>query len=206
MLEMLNATTCKAWELHFSSQNFLSLDELLKFLELRCKAIEIMQTTQAIKPEISEAKNMQYKFCREQHALHNCEEFMKASIQQHVEFVRKEKHHTLLHTDTHSDQAPHFKSNREHQLQKHNQNHISQCSLRGSNTEQESSTFNYCSLKIKLQTQILLASALVKMRGKYGRLQICRTLGSKSLFITEECMQHLGLKKRMECNPDTGNK
>ncbi|KAJ8896963.1 hypothetical protein PR048_002309 [Dryococelus australis] len=156
-----------------------------------------------------------------------------ASIQQHIEFVRhanlclnclqgghfirqcrsgtchtcSEKQHTLLHTDTYSDQALHCKGNRENQLQKQNQGHISPDSMRGSNTEQESSTFSYCSHKIKPQMQILLTTPLVKMRDKYGQLQICRALlgsSSQSHFITEECVQCLGLKKERNATPTQG--
>ncbi|KAJ8896568.1 hypothetical protein PR048_001912 [Dryococelus australis] len=52
--------------------------------------------------------------------------------------------------------------------------------------------------------QILLATALVKMRDKHGQLQVCRVLldsGSQSHFITEECVQHLGLKKERNATP-----
>ncbi|KAJ8893804.1 hypothetical protein PR048_006405 [Dryococelus australis] len=54
MLEKLDATTRKEWELYSSPQKFSTCDELLTFLEIRSKAIELMQPTQAIKLEISD--------------------------------------------------------------------------------------------------------------------------------------------------------
>jgi Putative peptidase (DUF1758) len=50
----------------------------------------------------------------------------------------------------------------------------------------------------KKLTQVLLATAVVNVRDSGGGLQPCRVLldsGSQSSFITENCMQRLGLKR-----------
>jgi hypothetical protein len=52
LLERLDAETHKAWELKTaSSQEMASLDDILSFLENRCKALELFDTSQAGRTE-----------------------------------------------------------------------------------------------------------------------------------------------------------
>jgi len=56
----------------------------------------------------------------------------------------------------------------------------------------------YCSFKGQPQTHILLATAIVEVRNKFGQYVPCRALldsASQSHFITERCVQLLRLTK-----------
>jgi len=56
----------------------------------------------------------------------------------------------------------------------------------------------YCSLKSKPRNNILLATAIVDVKNKYGQYVLRRALsdsGFQSHFITERCVQHLRLSR-----------
>jgi len=94
------------------------------------------------------------------------------------------RHHTLLHIDTHTQ--PNDKGST---------NHNRSADAKGNPTAEVNT---YCSFKGKSRNHILLATAVVEVQNTTGQYIPCRALlhsASQSHFITESCVQRLRLSR-----------
>ncbi|XP_046394969.1 uncharacterized protein LOC124162471 [Ischnura elegans] len=111
------------------------------------------------------------------------------------------RHHTLLHeiegTKVVSRQKP-FSTN--------GSPHHSQSDLKEDANGLQTSN-SYCSLKRTSETQVLLSTAMVKVRDSSGKFHTCRALldsCSQSHFVTESLVQRLNLRKTRKNTPIEG--
>lgn len=106
-------------------------------------------------------------------------------------------HHTLIHLEPSQHMEP------EHHRH-------SSATNNGSGEQSQQSTTNttsYCVFKRAPSKQILLSTALIKVKDNSGNLQTCRVLldsGSQSCFISESCAQRLKLPRRPSRIPILG--
>jgi hypothetical protein len=112
LLSALDSDTHKTWEIHASEQGDIpSATEALKFLESRCKVLELLQTSQlttvlttpskhtslASGTKVSHtshchiATSLQCSVYKESHQVCHCPKFLKWSAQQRIEFAYKAK-------------------------------------------------------------------------------------------------------------------
>lgn len=165
------------------------------------------------------------ELCREQHSIYKCHKFSNLSIEQKTKFIRdnslcynclrtghilknctssgcricKRKHHTLIHKGS----AEPSKANVGEQSSNVNNSvtdYVKNKAINASKSanEGEEGSMSYCAMKSRIQPHILLSTALVKVKDGYGNFQTCRLLldsASQSNFITESCVQRLGLRK-----------
>ena len=99
-------------------------------------------------------------------------------------------HHTLLH------------QNRREQILKFPETEVNSTrSEKTSSSPAEPRQGSYCSFKEQIASQVLFATATIKVTDSGGTQQPCRVLldgGSQSSYITEDLAQRLQLKRR--CN------
>ena len=104
MLATLDPETQREWELNTASRTDIpSTTELMTFLELRCKALELLQLTQTLKMSTSTprsshpmgnkvskptythvATKLQCALCKDSHRLFKCDKFHKMEVKQQL--------------------------------------------------------------------------------------------------------------------------
>ena len=111
MLATMDPETQREWELETASRADIPLTtDLITFMESRCQALELIQTTQPVKvqPTTSRASystrskvskptrtyvatHVQCSLCHESHRLYRCDQFQRMSVQQRRNYVRQSK-------------------------------------------------------------------------------------------------------------------
>ncbi|CAH0715223.1 unnamed protein product, partial [Brenthis ino] len=218
--QKLDPQSRKEWELYIGdvSQELPKLSQFNDFLEHRYRALEF------IDPKMNKqyTRNNDIKalhvsnaiscgYCSGDHKLYNCKKFANEDVHSRRNFVQlkrlcfnclglnhsvyscrqstrcricKRKHHSLLHTTEPS------KSDEEIKAVK---------SVREvSSTSSQSETDNVISCHSNIFSQVLLATAMVKIKARKGNFILFRSLldqGSQASFITEAAVQMLGLRK-----------
>lgn len=170
-------------------------------------------TTQATKSSFQENKPS-CVLCSGDHYVYHCQEFIKMTTEQRrdlaqdkqlcfnclvpnhpVRFCRQRttcricsrRHHTLLHTTNEPTTAK-------------------QCSHTQEEPEEETTPIAVHKVE-STKSQVLLATALVRVMDRDGQKQILRALidqGSQASFITESAAQRLGLRRTGVCSRITG--
>ncbi|KAJ8881585.1 hypothetical protein PR048_018069 [Dryococelus australis] len=159
--------------------------------------------------------------CHEMHALYRCHQFLNGNFQECTEFVSQtklcfnclqvehivrqctsgschkcgRKHKTLLHREAKSPQVE--DQNKTSQISRGRERDVSE-----DYGDNRSSSAQYCSLNVKLQTHILEPIAKVRVRNNTGRLHTCRALldsCSQAHFVSESLVQRIALKKFSNC-------
>lgn len=199
-----------------------------EFLISRFRALEFLEpTTSKFKSNnynqpkayhISSTSSTVCPFCSENHKMFQCKKFHHADYKTRTDFVQKQKlcfncfgsnhsvkscflrtscricnrkHHTLLHPQkpnrsiasavpvNHAVESMHFSDDQPQ-------------------TDQPLNMVTNCYSSKDKYTQVLLATALVRVQTKNGSYQLLRALldqGSQASFITESAVQLLGVKK-----------
>lgn len=219
----LDSESVKLWEQHITSESddneYPTYKQLSAFLESRFRTLEVLETTKSA----SKAHTKQTAFhatlntmcalCKGDHYIHNCKEFAKLSYTDRKNVVEKnslcynclipyhivlrckqkskcrrcgKRHHSLLHPESkNNDQGPEGPSHKQTPEQPEIAN-VTVDSNVATHTADD------------LAFNVLLATALVKVKSKNGATHILRALidmGSQGSFITESAAQILGLKK-----------
>ena len=207
MLATLDPETQREWEFITASRTDTpTTAELVTFLESRCRALELLQTTQSLKvvPVTSRssqsignkvsksysnvATQLQCSFCNGSHRLFKCDKFIKMQPRQRLNYVKQSglcfnclQQFTRNHTC--SKQVCRQCHKRHHTLL-HIDRQFQSVNDKGSETNgpadaRGSSTAEvntYCSFKGKPRNQILLATAIVEVQNKSGQYVPCRAL------------------------------
>jgi hypothetical protein len=96
LLESLDDETHKAWELKTASSQMASLEDILSFLETRCKVLELFDTSQAVNKTKVSKQTGRFNIvtqdgcpCQGNHYLFKCEKFLGMQPKEHHTFVRQ---------------------------------------------------------------------------------------------------------------------
>lgn len=163
-------------------------------------------------------------YCNELHPLHKCSKFASLNVAGKQQFVRKHelcfnclrtghisvacksggckkcnrRHHTLLHNEYQDTSAA---CTQERDSEQHHSNNTGYDESPTRNIENNKERENtYCALKSRMQSQVLLSTAIILVADSNGYLQPCRALldsGSQAHFCTENLVQRLKFKKSM---------
>jgi hypothetical protein len=207
LLESFDDEMQKAWELKTaSSQEMASLDDILSFLENRCKALELFDTSQAGKTEeTSQAVNKSKvskqtascnivtqggcPCCQGNHYLFKCEKFLGMQPKQCHTFVRQAHlcfNCLKLYNPSHvCSTFSCRKCNKKHHTLLHmdftskQKNNKQQHSQSRKSTPGGTSKTNInlsCAFKGKPHTYVMLATAIVHVENSFGQYVPCRAL------------------------------
>lgn len=223
VVSKLDLETHKSWEQTLGSSIELpSFASLIAYLEGRFRAMEMVQAAhrkekkEASQSNLSKIKgiksfttelNTECTFCKKGHYICHCTDFIKLDVEQRKEFVKENrlcfnclvkghsiqtcrqstscrkcgrKHHTLLHYDVVSQPA------------------LTETAHNPEEPEAENAELLSMKVSTDNRTQVVLATALVGIKDKYGTLTHLRALvdqGSQATFITESAVQLLGIKR-----------
>lgn len=226
-----DAESHRLWEQMLGGTHDLpTTKQLLEFMEKRFRTLEAMNMTSH--KDSTSNRTLQLKtyatnsepvciLCDKDHYIHNCKEFAKLSpekrrgvasdkqlcfnclIPKHsVRFCRqttscklcRRRHHTLLHINPTETQQAHTTQVED------NEEHIEE------EVTEESLEFAVHKADIS-GSQVLLATAKVRVRGKDGKKHTLRALidqGSQASFITTSAVQRLGLPRVHSFSKVTG--
>jgi hypothetical protein len=228
LIQHVDEVTRKQWEMKAVSQGVTELEAIIKFLEGKCQALELIHASQHPRNNNSSGVSRQTKhayvathsscvLCTGSHPLHRCKQFKKASSQQRLNLVKQNqlcfnclgnshrtaqcqvewscrfcsrKHNSLLPCESKPAQKNSrndCSNERQPQPTRTEQNNNSQSGVTVCHTS-----------KGKPSSQIMLATAIVHVRDKYGQLVKCRALldsASQGHFVPGRLVQQLHLRK-----------
>lgn len=219
----LDTESRKLWEIQISKNNdeLPKLSEFIGFLNQRFRSLEFLDNKQNKSNNSTRISRVMHvtsvstcNFCSENHKLINCKKFAKEDVDARRGFVQtnrlcfnclgtnhsvfscrystncricKKRHHSLLH--------PKLVPKGENTTSDKKEDGMEHLSTPPSSSQGEKS--NIVSCFSNLNSQILLATALIKVEAKTGTFVLRSLLdqGSQASFITESAVQMLGLKK-----------
>ena len=207
LLSALDTDTHKTWEIHAAAQEDIpSTTEVIQFLENRCKALELLQTSQLTTVTTASSKHtsvssgnkvshtsrchvatsLQCPLCKESHQVYHCPKFLKWSAQQRIEFAYKAK---LCYNCLQQYSKGHVCStqtcrrcNKRHHTSLHGANYgqagdnKATSSKPVNNDNHSSEGGSYFSYKGRSTNHILLATAMVDVQTKTKNYVSCRVL------------------------------
>ncbi|XP_071629484.1 uncharacterized protein [Temnothorax longispinosus] len=225
----LDQSTYQEWETTVVRSRISSFEELINFLNQRCRALEA--TARSSKSTSSQKKTLHNKsttanvsttkntcaFCQqENHAIYKCKEFLALNIDQRVKEARTRKL-CLNCLKCASHQAKECLAGTCRKCSKRHNTllHFEQASKNNSDSEPKTeksenkestspATVNHAAIN---QVQVLLATALVNVPNTKGETKSIHALldsGSQSCFITEDCCTELGVKRQSTNMPICG--
>jgi hypothetical protein len=214
----------RLWEQQLGgSRNIPTITQLSNFMEIRFRTLEAVTTTQLRDGHSRQQPIKTFKgsieavciICSKNHFIYNCKDFVKLSPEERQDVVKekqlcynclvprhsvrfckqttscricKRRHHSLLHTPSIETQQTHAAQVEEEEIQEDtSQLAVYKADISG--------------------TQVLLATALVRVLGNNGKHHILRALidqGSQASFITTSAAQRLGLRRQRIFSKITG--
>ncbi|XP_054729181.1 uncharacterized protein LOC129238173 [Anastrepha obliqua] len=237
--------TRKQWELSLVSDDPPSFEQLITFLEIRCRSLSMFSSSTTSVPikvktassskstnvfhTISKQSNV-CAYCSGPHKIYSCEKFRELDLSTKSQFVKqghicfnclssghykdrcnsastcrmcKQRHHTLLHGALQSTTVTAVNNYATHSLcaaDATSKVSAKTCEFPASvDVPRVSSCLNSSSNPpIAVERVVLLSTALVKVRDCSGNWQPARALfdsGSHASFVTEACVQRLGLPR-----------
>ncbi|XP_053956260.1 uncharacterized protein LOC128861907 [Anastrepha ludens] len=237
--------TRKQWELSLVSDDPPSFEQLITFLEIRCRSLSMFSSSTTSVPikvktaSASKSTNVFHTvskqsnvcaYCSGPHKIYSCEKFRELDLSTKSQFVKqgricfnclslghykdrcnsastcrmcKQRHHTLLHGALQSTTVTAVNNYATHSLCAADA--TSKVSAKAFelpasvDVPRVSSCLNSSSNPpIAVERVVLLSTALVKVRDCSGNWQPARALfdsGSHASFVTEACVQRLGLPR-----------
>ncbi|XP_011859817.1 PREDICTED: uncharacterized protein LOC105557242 [Vollenhovia emeryi] len=216
----LDALTAREWHHSLKDSSLPSLKQFLSFITRRCQALE---GNQKLAPATATSRldskrqsaahaatiNAKCAYCRGDHPIYYCADFLKLSVDKRIKEVRKRKlcvnclraashtsaqcnsrscqtcdskHNTLLHLETSKDVSKDVVSKK-------------------SNSEETASqtTVATHSAVQNCNDDVLLSTAVIYAVDRQGSAKTCRALldcGSQANFITKKFFETLNLKSR----------
>lgn len=228
LIQRLDQTTAKAYEMTLIDNVCPSMDNFINFLEKRRQVLENTNSID-VKHNKQSFSNKQEKLsqnvhvhtittkqeclcCKQQHFLYKCIKFIKSNVNDRQYFVKK--HNLCFNCLSSGHQAKTCTNVHKCKICNYNHHtllHIDSPSKDKYTADKKSevtSSANYCALKAQcVSSKILLATAMVKVDDIHSRPQPCRVLldaGSQANFITERMAQFLNLKRVANELPITG--
>lgn len=220
IISKLDPGTHKQWEEVISgddTDDIPDFNRLKSFLETRFRTLEMIEPAnkpyKPIKPKtyhVTAASELKCTFCKENHYIFNCKQFVKKPIEERYKFVQnnnlcfnclvpnhtvfkckqktmcqicRRRHHSLLHRDKQQ-------TSEETLTSEETNNHKE-------DTKQPIVTAHTASIT-QPSYDILLATALVDVTSRSGQSHVFRALidqGSEASFVTTRVVEMLNLKK-----------
>ncbi|XP_011859294.1 PREDICTED: uncharacterized protein LOC105556792 [Vollenhovia emeryi] len=217
----LDQLTYKDWENTIERGKLPTFEELMRFLNQRCRTIEMTSRQSKTVGSASQEKAAHHRsttahvattknacgFChQENHAVYKCKDFLALNVEQRL---REAKTHKLclncLRVASHlaKECTAGTCSKRHNTLLHFEQSSRSQpeSDVGGeeSNAQETTKSITLAPAAINQGQQVLLATAMVNVTDVKGATRSIRALldnGSQSCFITKDCCKELGLKRQ----------
>ncbi|UYV61696.1 hypothetical protein LAZ67_1005939, partial [Cordylochernes scorpioides] len=205
----------KEWELTLQNEEYPTFENFVNFLEKHARSLQGMRIP-LFQEQKTSSKNMMAHglyvnkgqnciLCHQIHKLNDCHRFINLPLPKKWELVKKHKlcqnclraNHEISKCRI-TSRCKNCKQNHHTLLHEYN----SEPSIPQPTTSQEMliSTNTICNaMPLETETNILLSTALIKVKAKDGSFVLCRALvdnGSQISLISEQCCHKLGLEKR----------
>ncbi|CAG7733021.1 unnamed protein product, partial [Allacma fusca] len=211
--EKLDAETRRQWELSLVTEAIPTLEEFIKFLETRSRALTAMDPGKSSKSSSNatdgKGKNAssnhgsvsKCSYCKRDHFIVVCQSFSKLSISDRKKAVM-EKHmcFNCLKLGHSSKQCQNStmckKCGKKHHTMIHEESSQSKQSTSPETKVKEDVSSHHSSGD---DSQVLLGTAILLIEDSQGNPQRCRAMldsGSQASFISEECISKLGLSRQ----------
>ncbi|UYV85142.1 hypothetical protein LAZ67_X004717, partial [Cordylochernes scorpioides] len=205
----------KEWELTLQNEEYPTFEKFVNFLEKHARSLQGMRIP-LFQEQKTSSKNMMAHglyvnkgqnciLCHQIHKLNDCQRFINLPLPKKWELVKKHKLCQNCLRANHeiskcliTSRCKNCKQNHHTLLHEYN----SEPSIPQPTTSQEMliSTNTICNaMPLETETNILLSTALIKVKAKDGSFVLCRALvdnGSQISLISEQCCHKLGLEKR----------
>ncbi|UYV72361.1 hypothetical protein LAZ67_9002779, partial [Cordylochernes scorpioides] len=205
----------KEWELTLQNEEYPTFENFVNFLEKHARSLQGMRIP-LFQEQKTSSKNMMAHglyvnkgqnciLCHQIHKLNDCHRFINLPLPKKWELVKKHKLCQNCLRANHeiskcliTSRCKNCKQNHHTLLHEYN----SEPSIPQPTTSQEMliSTNTICNaMPLETETNILLSTALIKVKAKDGSFVLCRALvdnGSQISLISEQCCHKLGLEKR----------
>ncbi|UYV83677.1 hypothetical protein LAZ67_23002041 [Cordylochernes scorpioides] len=205
----------KEWELTLQNEEYPTFENFVNFLEKHARSLQGMRIP-LFQEQKTSSKNMMAHglyvnkgqnciLCHQIHKLNDCQRFINLPLPKKWELVKKHKLCQNCLRANHeiskcliTSRCKNCKQNHHTLLHEYN----SEPSIPQPTTSQEMliSTNTICNvMPLETETNILLSTALIKVKVKDGSFVLCRALvdnGSQISLISEQCCHKLGLEKR----------
>ncbi|UYV73846.1 hypothetical protein LAZ67_11001122 [Cordylochernes scorpioides] len=204
----------KEWELTLQNKEYPTFENLVKFLEKHARSLQGM-IIPLFQEQKTSSKNMMAHglyvnkgqnciLCHQIHKLNDCHRFINLPLPKKWELVKRHKLCQNCLRANHeiskcliTSRCKNCKKNHHTLLHEYN----SEPSIPQPTTSQEmliSTNTIYNVMPLEKETNILLSTALIKVKAKDGSFVLCRALvdnGSQICLISEQCCHKLGLEK-----------
>ncbi|UYV81938.1 hypothetical protein LAZ67_21000194, partial [Cordylochernes scorpioides] len=205
----------KEWELTLQNEEYPTFENFVNFLEKHARSLQGMRIP-LFQEQKTSSKNMMAHglyvnkgqnciLCHQIHKLNDCHRFINLPLPKKWELVKKHKlcqnclraNHEISKCRI-TSRCKNCKQNHHTLLHEYN----SEPSIPQPTTSQEMliSTNTICNvMPLETETNILLSTAVIKVKAKDDSFVLCRALvdnGSQISLISEQCCHKLGLEKR----------
>jgi len=207
VMQKLDSASRQAWELSLADTSNPKLDDLFAFLMMRARGLDAGNVSSKTKSDDS-GKRVTFahhtetakkcKFCKADHDHHKCSKFQSMTVGERREAARKHRLcFNCLGMGHPASECPTERACSKCHKTHHSLLHGTK-SEPGRDREGSSVALGYHAAGEEVMTNSILATALLKITDRTGQLQTCRALldgGSTSSFISERCVQRLGLRR-----------
>lgn len=211
LLDKLDMETKKSFEKSVATTEFPTYTELMKFLQENCSALASLtlnntkvshqnKPTAQLKSIKTHAATVSIKtcaLCKEQHLLHQCPRFLKLGPKERYQKIKDLKLCVNCFNKNHILRDCSSKFNCRYCNQRHHSMlHFNSLYATTDNKEPTPGTSTTVLTNHSVNSQVLLATAIVKVEDASGKLHSCRCLldsGSQSNFVAESFVHKLNL-------------
>lgn len=201
----LDNITAREWE-QYKTEDLPTLENLKQFLKSRADLLETLEQSKSNQTFINKKGYKQQNtntffikkpvcsFCKNEHFIQNCEDFLKLNINARLNEVKKRKMCINCLRPNHA-----VNECRSRTCQKCEAKHNTLLHIENKNTQQTDTVNTPVALSSQIKTaQILLSTALIQIRDNNGKYHTVRALldaGSQSNFITTNLSDKLQLNR-----------
>jgi hypothetical protein len=214
IVDRMDSDSRRQWELHSPGSDYPQFEDVKKFIEQRCRALEATvsknkTTTRPHTPRAAVSSHHSSTYgacttCNESHSLHQCAKFGSMDVKQKQSVVRKDNLCYNCLRANHSVRNCASKSScrkcvKKHHTLLHLEKNEDGTEKRETNSQHNSApTSSLHSSNSPAWCPVILSTAIVNVVDCTGSLQPCRILidgGSQASFMTENCLKRLGLQR-----------
>ena len=216
IIQKLDQASREIWEQNLKGTTVPPLKDLFEFLEQRARALAASMPIQVpkSKPQREESNkrvqsfhgqsNSKCKCCQgDFHPFYKCSKFLSLGISARYDLLKKNNCCFNCLNENHSSKS----CSNLHRCRQCNQKHHSLLHKESNSQAQSNDEVKSCPASISSHhssndsspTQGLLVTAITQVEGKNGHHQLCRAFldsGSTASFVTQSCVNRLGLKQR----------
>ena len=180
------------------------ISDLLDFLEKRFQSLEVTGTTKIKKlcnyTQSNTGDKVKCVLCEQDHKVYHCKKYLEMPVNERQTFINKQKLciNCLLHEKSSrcKNKTKCFKCQRFHHTTLHM---VKSTSNEQSPVVSSENQLNSLHVSKKHTKNVLLSTAMIKVKNIYGKYQSLRALidpGSQASFITEAAINLLGIPRK----------